>query len=258
MKKSLHVLLLTLATLSFASLAHAQTEEQSQRIAASYLLALGRAPSASELSDGERQPATSIADLIDKNRQKIQSDTATKRAVIVKACEDAFGHEPSEEEIRSWSIGDHTYSELMRQHINWLAAHPNEYEQVLNRAYRLLIHRDSYSLEIAYWKNHDTLPYALLAACLESWARRNQPGLMVTSGTTIVSMNSDYLTTVQLTPAVAAEARTAAKLNLSADAANPSVFGRNLVAPGASEIITSGHICFAAIGSPGLLPAHTN
>lgn len=252
MKKTLPVLLVASAILFFASLARAQTEEQSQRISVSSMLALGRAPTPSELSD---RTAKSVAELIKHHRQQLQSDAATKRAVIVKACQDAFGHEPSEEEIRSWSTEVRTYSELMTEHIKWLSAHPAEYAQVINRAYQLLIHRDVYSLEIEYWKTHDTLPYALLAACIESWARRNQPGLMVTSGTPIISMNSDYLTTVRLSPAVASEARTAAKLAPAADVADPTVFGRNLIAPGAGNIITSGHICFTAIGSHNLLPS---
>ena len=250
MKKTLPMLLVASAILFFASLARAQTEEQKQRISASCMLALGRAPSPSELSDSA---AKSVAELIERHRLQIQNDAATKRAVIVKACEDAFGHEPSEEEIRSWSTDVRTYSELMTQHIQWLAAHPAEYEQVMNRAYQQLIHRDVYPLEVTYWENHDTLPYALLVACIESWARRNQPGLMVTSGTATVSMNSDYLTTVRLSPAIAAEARTAAKLAPAADVADPNAFGRNLIAPGAGEIITSGHICFTAIGGNNLL-----
>jgi len=258
MKKPLFVFFIATAILLFAGVTHAQTEAQKQRIAASFLLALGRVPADSEFSGNAQQPAILIADLIEKNRQQIQSDAATKRAVIVKACEDAFGHEPSEEEIRSWSTGDRTYSELMTQHIKWLAEHPAEYEQIMNRAYRLLIHRDIYSLEIEYWKSRDTLPYALLVACIESWARRNQPGLMVTSGTATVSINSDYLITVRLSSAIAAEARSAAKLAPAADVADPAAFGRNLIAPGAGEIITSGHICFAAVGGPNLLPAQVS
>ncbi|MBK9989931.1 MAG: hypothetical protein IPP19_04115 [Verrucomicrobia bacterium] len=255
MKKTLPVLLVATAILFFANFARATTDEQSQRISVSSMLALGRAPTPSELSDSA---AKSVSELIEHHRQQIQSDATTKRAVIIKACQDAFGHEPSEEEIRSWSTDVRTYSELMTQHVKWLAAHPSEYEQVMNRAYQLLIHRDVYSLEIEYWKNHDTLPYALLAACIESWARRNQPGLMVTSGTPTISMNSDYLTTVRLSPAVAAETRTAAKLAPAADVADPTVFGRNLIAPSAGEIITSGHICFTAIGGSNLLPSHPN
>jgi hypothetical protein len=144
----------------------------------------------------------------------------------------------------------------MALHLKWLAEHPAEYEQVINHAYQFLIHRDVYSLELAYWKTHDTLPYSLLVACLESWARRNQPGLMVTSGTLMVSINSDYLTTARLSPAIALEARAAAGLPPMEDVANPAAFGRNIVAAGAAELVSSGHICFVAAGSPSLLPSH--
>jgi hypothetical protein len=254
MKKTLPMFLVTAAILLAAGNGRAQSDVRTERIAASYLLGLGRAPSADELTASSVPTDSSIVNLLERRRQEIQSDTATKRAAIAKACEDAFGREPSESEIHAWSEGKHTYSELVALHLKWLAEHPTEYEQVINHAYQFLIHRDVYSLELKYWKSHDTLPFALLLACLESWARRNQPGLMVTSGTAEVSINSGYLTTAMISPAIAAEARAATGLPPMDDAANPAAFGRNVVAPGASGLVSSGHICFVAAGSPSLLP----
>jgi hypothetical protein len=259
MRKSLSVLFVTAVLLLAVANGRAQSDARIERITVSYLLGLGRAPAVSELNDSSVPADSPIANLLEHRRHEMQSDTATKRAAIAKACADAFGREPSEIEISAWSEGARTYSELMALHLKSLAEHPAEYEHVINRAYQFLIHRDVYSLELAYWKTRDTLPYDLLVACLESWARRNQPGLMVTSGTPVVSINSDYLTTARLSPAIALEARAAAGLPpMTADVANPAAFGRNLIAPGAGEIISSGHICFAAIGGPNLLPAHTS
>jgi len=259
MRKSLPVLLVTAAILLAAANGRAQSDARAERITASYLLGLGRVPSASELNDSAVLADSPIANLLERRRHEMHGDAATQRATIAKACEDAFGREPREYEITAWSEGTRTYSELTALHLKWLAEHPADYEQVINQAYQFLIHRDVYPLELSYWKTHDTLPYALLVASLESWARRNQPGLMVTSGTLVVSVNSDYLTTARLSPAIAAEARAAAGLPpMLADVANPAAFGRNVIAPGAGEIISSGHICFAAIGSPNLLPAHAS
>ena len=257
MKKSLPLFLVTAAILLAAGNGRAQSDVRTERITASYLLGLGRAPSAGELNDSSVPADSSIANLLERRRQELQSDTATKRAAIAKACEDAFGREPGENEIRAWSEGKHTYSELMALHLEWLAEHPAEYEQVINHAYQFLIHRDVYSLELEYWKSHDTMPYDLLVACLESWARRNQPGLMVTSGTTEVSINSNYLTTAKVSPAIAAEARAVPGLPPMDDMANPTAFGRNVVAPGASGLVSSGHICFVAAGRTNLLPAQS-
>jgi hypothetical protein len=258
MKKSFFALTLAAAVVLFSGTARAQSEEQTQRITTSYLVALGRAPSAAELNVDSQAPGLSIATAIERRRELIQKDAGTKRAVIIKAFEDAFGREPSEDEIRDGQKGNRTYSELMSAHVTRLAEHPTEYEQVMNRAYRLVIHRDIYPMEVEYWKKRSTVPYYLLAACLEDWARRNQPGLMVTSGETIISFNNSCLSTIQLSPKIAAEARTLLGLPTSENenAPNQASFGRNIVATGAAEIVSSGHINFVAAGSPSLLPSY--
>ena len=258
MKKSFFALTIAVVVVLFLGTARAQSEEQTQRITTSYLLALGRAPSVAELNVDSQVPGLSIATAIERRRELIQNDAGTKRAVIVKACEDAFGRAPSEDEIRNELAGNRTYSELISAQITRLADHPTEYAEVMNRAYRLVIHRDIYPMEVEYWKKRSTAPYYLLAACLEDWARRNQPGLMVTSGETIISINNSCLSTIQLSPKIAAEARAVLGLPLSENenAPNQSSFGRNIMATGATEIISSGHIAFAAAGKANFPPAH--
>lgn len=244
-----------LASLSAAAAPAQSAEVQHERIAASFVLALGRAPSANEIEQWAKLGSLSVPELIARHRQQLQSDAAKQRATIIKACRDAFGRAPSEDEIKSWSGGDNTYTELMKRHIQWLSEHPADYEKVMHRAYRLVVGREAYSLEFDYWKSRDTLSHALLVGCIENWARRNQPGLMVTTGTPTVSVNSEFLTTVRLSPAVAAEARAAAGLDPAGSMPEASAFGRNLVAAGAGELITGGRIHFAAAGSPELVPS---
>jgi hypothetical protein len=142
-----------------------------------------------------------------------------------------------------------TYTEWMQRHVQWLAGHPDEYTEVMHRAYRLLLRRDAYVEEIEYWRKQDTLTYVLLVGCVEDWARRNQPGLMVTNGTATVSVNSEFLTTVRLSPVVAAEARSAAGLGTteSEEAARSS--RQHLLAAGAGKVATGGGIHFAAAGA---------
>jgi len=81
---------------------------------------------------------------------------------------------------------------------------------------------------------------------------------MVTTGTPTVSVNSEFLTTVRLSPTVAAEARAAAGLDSAGNAPDASAFGRNLVAAGAGELITGGRIHFVAAGSPKLIPSRAH
>ncbi len=229
-----------LASLVLAT-APALSAQQTQRITASFVVALGRAPSAGELAQYAEAAPLPIADLIARLREQIATDPAAKRATVIKAAADAFGRTPTDSEIARWANGTRTYTELMQDHLAWLAAHPADYEQVMQRAYQFLLRRDPYPSEVGYWEKRPALPYALLVACLENWARRNQPGLMETSGEATVSVNSEFLTAVWLSPEVAAEARAAVGLPAPAP-------GHNLVAAGAAGIVSSGRIHFVAAG----------
>ena len=246
------VLFATLAVSSTA--AFAQSGEQEERIGASFVLALGRAPSAGETDLWSKQGPLPVADLVARHQQQLQSDAGMTRATVVKACADAFGREPTEREIDTWSGGNRTYTELMKQHIQWLGAHTEEYRQVMERAYQLVMRRPAYSVELDYWNDQPTLSFVLLVGCIEDWARRNAPGLMATTGTPTVSVNSRYLTTCRLSPAIAAEARAATGLVPAGDANLATAAGRHLVAVGAGSIVTSGHIHFVAAGGANLLP----
>ena len=141
-----------------------------------------------------------------------------------------------------------------QRHLARLAGQPAEYEQVLQRAYRLVLKREPDDVEIAYWKRQPVLSYALLAGCLDNWGRRNQPGLMATTGVATVSINSPYLVAVRLSPAVAAEARMAAGLAPGGGRAAALALARNIVAPGADEVASDGGIHFAAAGSDRVTP----
>jgi hypothetical protein len=238
-----------LACLSAAVLAQAPVNEE--RIAASFVLALGRTPTSDEIQRWSTSDATPLADYIARHRRQLGGDRAAEQAVIVKACQDAFGRAPTDDEARSLS-GVGIYADLMQRHLRWLAAHPADYEQTMHRAYRFLLKRDAYSVEIEYWSRQPVLSFALLVGCVEDWARRNQPGLMATTGVASVSINSRYLATVRLSPGVAAEARAAAGLAKEADEAVARALGRTVVAPGAERVASVGGITFVAAGAPEL------
>jgi hypothetical protein len=232
----------------------AQSAVQQERIAASFVLALGRRPTAVEIERWAQQEALSLADLVTRHRRHLQGDSASEQAVILKASHDAFGRGSGGDDEKTLS-GGATYIDLMQRHLRWLAEHPADYEQVVRRAYRWLLQRDAYSIEIDYWKRQPTLSYALLVGCIEDWARRNQPGLMATTGVATVSVNSAYLDTVRLSPAVAAEARVAAGLSPASDRALAAAVGRTVVAPGAEHVASVAGIHFAAAGAINLVPA---
>jgi hypothetical protein len=240
------VILILVGALGFLPTnAHAGSAEQQERIEASFVIALGRAPSASEVEVWQKQDASSVAGLLSRHRQTLTADAALQAAVAAKAFQDANGREPVSGDLEMPSGSGASYTELMVGHIQRLAENPSDYEQVIQRAYRFVIRRDAYSEEIDYWNERATLSYILLVGCMEDWARRNQPGLMVTSGTPTISINCDYLATVRLSPKVAAEAREAAGLPPAGDG------GTHVIAAGAGAIVSGGRIHFAMAGADG-------
>ena len=243
--------LLVVAASSLPPAPHAQSAQDDERIAASFVLALGRTPAAADVEQWAKDGPRSVADLIGRHREALRHDAAAGREVAVKAGQDAFGRAPDEDEIRRLSVGE-IYSEIVQRHVRQLAGDRAEYERVVHRAYRLHLQRDAYAVEIDYWKARPATSFVLLAACVENWARRNQPGLMATAGVPSVSVNSLYLAAVRLSPAVAAEARAAAGLP-PADAAFGAALGRHVVAPGAAAIASVGGIHFAAAGAADLV-----
>ena len=228
----------------------AQPELQQERVTASFVLALGRTPTGAEDGAWAKDAPKPVADLLVLHRRNLEADPAAARAVAARASWDALGRAPVEGEVS----GTETYVEVVKQHLARLAERPAEYEQVLHRAYRLVLKRDPYDVEIAYWKRQPVLSYALLAGCIDNWGRRNQPGLMFTTGVATVSINSPYLVTVRLSPAVAAEARMAAGLAPEGGRAAALARARNIVAPGAAEVTSDGGINFAAAGSDRVTP----
>jgi len=224
-----------------AVLSPVRADEQSERVAASFVLALGRGPTVAEARQWAG-PDVSFADLMAKHRQQLQGDAAAKRTVVAKAFQDAVGRAPTAQEVAADSTGAASYTELVQQHVKRMAGDAGEYAQVLNRVYQLVIRRDVYPEEIEYWKKKRTLSFTVLVGCVDNWGRRNQPGLMVTAGPAAVSINCVFLTTARLSPVAAAEARAAAGLPAVSD---PQA-GTNLLAAGAEGVATDGRMHFAA------------
>jgi hypothetical protein len=250
-RASLLEFLLVVACASVPVIVHAQSAQIEERIAASFVLALGRTPTAGEVEQWAKDGPRTVADLFSRHREALRRDAAAGREVAVKAAQDAFGRAPSDDELRRLSDGE-IYAEIVQRHIQRLGGNPVEYEQVMHRAYRLHLERDAYAVELDYWRARPALSFVLLAGCVENWARRNQPGLMATAGVPSVSVNSHYLAAVRLSSAVAAEARAAAGLPPPGDAALAAALGRHVVAPGAATIASVGGIHFAAAGGSAL------
>ncbi len=241
-----------LLSLAIFPVARADPPAAAERWAAASVLALGQLPDspadATGVSFSPAMAGLSVAEMVAKFRAPLQGDTPARRSVVQRAFVDSFGRAPDDHELAAAAAGSGIYAERVKAHLAWLAAHPQDYAAVLNRAYQFVIRRDIYPEEIEYWKKQDTLSYVLLVGCIDDWARRNQPGLMVTAGTPTISVNCTYLATVRLSPAVAAEARAAAGLAAVSERDRTANPGRHVIAPGADKIESSGRIYFVLAG----------
>jgi hypothetical protein len=217
------------------------------RVAASFLLARGRMPTPAETQAWADSASAAVAHLLARHRQAISGDERERQTVAAKASVDALGVQPGAGTPGGANAGA-IYLELVRGHLERLGSHADEYAGVVRRAYRRVLRRDAYSQEIEYWSKHPVHSFALLAACVDDWARRNQPGLTVTSGPAAVNVNSPWLATVRLSPALAAEVRVAAGFERPR---SPSL-GHHVVAPGAGQVASVGGIHFAAAGAADL------
>lgn len=233
--------------------ASAESDTQEQRIGAAFVITLGREPSEAEQARWKQAGKLSVSELADRLRQTLQRDPEARRQVATKAWADAFGQLPQGQPGSPAETAG--YFDLVQRHVRELAQAGADYEQVINRAYQLLLRRPAYDIELTYWKERDTLPFVLLVGAIEGWARRNAPGLMATTGTPAISINSDFLTTVRLSPTVADEARLAAGMRPVRDPNVTFSAARNIVAPGAEDVVSVGWIHFVAAGGPRMTPA---
>jgi hypothetical protein len=241
---------LALALLATVVPSLAQNTTQEERIAASTMIAFGRPALAAELAD-PRHANKALPELLKTHTENLKSDPALQRQIDARAFVDVFGSDPLSSSAlgaKSETSTGGTYAGQLRRHLATLAANPDEYRRVINRAYRLVIRRDAYPEEYEYWQARGTLPYVVLVGAIENWAFRNQPGLMVTTGTPSIAVPSRFLRTQRVSLAVANEAREILGLPVWTDVARQHSPGRNIVAVGAKDIESVGGVHFLLAG----------
>lgn len=243
----LSLLTLCLCLTSALDAAQPAASANDERIHVSFMLARGRAPSPAEAQAWTQPGPSSVSEMLARHQQQLQTDETARRAVAKQAAADAFGLAEASVSVQG------AYFEQMRQHVRSLADHPADYEKVIQRAYQRVLRRPAYEVELEYWRARDALPFVLLVGCVENWAVRNAPGLMATTGIPTLSLNSSYLSTVRLSPTVAAEARLAADLAFAQHADLAAATGRTVVAAGAGSVVSLGHIHLAVAGAADLV-----
>jgi hypothetical protein len=251
------VLLLVTLFISPRLDASTQGSDASERIQVSFMLAHGRPPSPAELTQWSTASLASVTDLLNRHRMELRNDPGAHQAVLRRAYQDTFGQSAT---TRAFTGEPDVvlYHEWVTRHLQLLAQEPAAYAAVIQRAYQLVLGREAYDLEVAYWNRQSPLSFALLVGCVEDWARRNQPGLMVTGGTATVSTSSEYLITLRVSPAVAAEVRAALGNTPVEETEFTPAWGRNLLAPSGAAVITRGSVYMVAAGGDGLAVAVKN
>lgn len=224
----------------------AQAPTPQELISASCLIALGRPATIGELKDPLLANKT-LAQLVQAHRENLKNDPALQRLVDNQAELDAKGWriEMKGGDLRDQGI---LYVDRLKQNLERLGNTPDAYREVINRAYQLVIRRDAYPEEFEYWKPYGVLPYVVLVGAIENWAFRNQPGLMVTTGTPAIAVNSRFLQTQRVPLSLANEARELLGLPVWTDVARQHSPGRNIVAVGAKDIESVGGVHFLLAG----------
>ena len=98
-------------------------------------MAFGRTATNDEVGYWAKQGASSsISELIKGHRRYLAQDVNTHRATIRRSYIDAMGREPNDGEYKHWLGGDDTYTQLMKNHIDWLRRNPAEAEAVMDGA----------------------------------------------------------------------------------------------------------------------------
>jgi hypothetical protein len=232
-----------LAGLVVATTAWSSSVPVTERIEAVFLLGLGRAPDVDERSAWADRAERPLVELLERQRERIRTDGAERRAVSARAWRDVHGRAPEEAELAG--LPERIYAEHVRALAGGLAARSPVYREVVERAYRAALARAPFAEEQDYWNAFPPLPYLVLVGCVENWARRNAPGLMATTGAPTIGGGSPRLAVFRVSPALAAEARRALELP-GGDLMNAR--GRNVILPGAGEIATVGGVHLLVVG----------
>lgn len=214
----------------------------SERADAVFLVAYGRVPTPAEREHAGSEDLTPAA-LLAQHRQRIAADESLRASVAQRAHEDAFGVTAIGALPRP--PGAVTYFEHVQAHLGALSADAASYAAVIGRAYDHVIQRDVYPEEITYWREFgEPLSFVLLVGAIEDWARRNQPGLMVTAGRPTLSINCPLVHTQRLSPDDARALREAVGM----DPLSPESDGRHVLAPGGARLVSGGRIHQVVVG----------
>ena len=225
-------LLLTIFSLSFSSAIIAQTKDEIINV--SYFIAFGRYSNSGEISYWRQNLGSrNISQMVENHRQYMNSNPVEKEKAIKNSYMDAFGWQPSADELRYWSGQNKTYAELLKNHTdNWLNVYPDKKAHVIKQSYLKVFNRYPNADELKYWNGQATVPFIQLVAMHTTWKQKNQ----TKSSSTSIKPNikTKDVSTAAISPQAAAQAVAAGGGNVVAAG------GGNVVAGGGGNVVSPG------------------
>jgi hypothetical protein len=224
--------LLTTVTLSFSSSVIAQSKDEIINL--SYFIAFGRYANSGEMNYWRQNlGGKNISQMVANHRQYMNSNPVEKEKAIRNAYMDAFGWQPSADEIRYWSGQNKTYAELMKNHIdNWLNVYPDKKEHVIRQSYYKVFNRNATPDEVKYWKKQPTYSFVQLVATHTTWKQNNQRSSTVTG--IRPNLKTNDVSTASISQQAVAQVVAAGGANVVAAG------GGNVVAAGGGNVISAG------------------
>jgi hypothetical protein len=224
-----------LALFSFtllASVASAQTKDEV--INSSYFVAFGRFATSAELSYWRQNVGNStIPQMVNNHRNYIKSNQYEREQTVKRSYMDAFGWQPSADELRYWSGQNRTYGELMTNHINnWLNVYRDKKELVIKQSYYKVFGRTATAAELKYWMGQPTYSFVQLVAMHTTWKQQNQTSSTVTN--IKPNLNTNGISTAGLSQQAASGVITAGGANVI------TAGGGNVITAGGANVITAG------------------
>lgn len=215
--------LLVLSSFSFS--ASAQTKDEI--IHGSYIVAFGRAATSGELTYWRQNVGNStVQQMVENHRNFIRTNQYEREQTIRRSYMDAFGWQPSADEVRYWSGQHKTYGELMANHVNnWLGVYPDKKEQVIRQSYYKVFNRNATAAEVKYWMGQTTCSFVQLVAMHTTWKQQNQKSSSATRVKPNLNTSAVSTTDAFSSPAISQVI---------------AAGGGNVIAPGGGNVIAAG------------------
>ncbi len=230
---NIRIAILTSILLFVLSSFDTAAQSKDEVIKASYFVAFGRYPNSGEMTYWRQQVGSrSIKDMVNLHRDFIRSNQYEREQTIRRSYMDAFGWQPSSDEVKYWSGQNRTYADLVSNHINnWLNIYKDKKEQVIKQSYQKVFSRNPTSAEVKYWMGQPTYSFVQLVAMHTTWKQQNQSSSKMTKVSPYLNKNG--ISTDQLTSNAISGVISAGGLNLVAP-------GTNVISAGGGNVVSAG------------------